>query len=305
MNIETGNGSKTEVQLHHNTSIHKKDKLKKVVFRYFALFVGAMLTAIGLEEFLIPNNIIDGGVVGVSIIASYLTNFPLGIFTTIFNIPFLFMGYKNIGKSFVISSIFAILSLAFWTTIFHPVQKFTGDVLLATVFGGVIIGIGVGIIIRFGGSLDGTEMVAIVLNKNSMFSVGQIVMFFNVFILSSAGLIFGWDKAMYSLIAYFIAFKVIDIVIEGLDEAKAAVIISDYSDEISDAITARLGRGVTYLNGKGGYTKKEKNVLYCVITRLEVAKLKAIVLDKDTNAFVTISDVSDMMGGKHKKRQIH
>ncbi len=284
---------------------HKKGKLKKIIFKYSCLFIGALLAAIGLEEFLIPNNIIDGGVVGISIITSYLSNLPLGIFTTLFNIPFLFMGYKNIGKSFVISSVFAILSLAFWTTIFHPIQKFTGDVLLATVFGGVILGIGVGMIIRFGGSLDGTEMVAIVLNRNSIFSVGQIVMFFNVFILSSAGLVFGWDKAMYSLIAYFVAFKVIDIVIEGIDETKAAFIISDYSNEIADAITARLGRGVTYLDGAGGYTKKEKKVLYCVITRLEVAKLKAIISDKDTSAFVTISDVADMMGGKHKKRQIH
>lgn len=284
---------------------HKKDNINKVVIRYLFLFIGALLAAIGLEEFLIPNNIIDGGVVGISIIASYLTTLPLGVFITIFNIPFLFLGYKNIGKSFVISSIFSILSLSFWTTIFHPVQKFTGDVLLATVFGGVIMGVGVGLIIRNGGSLDGTEMVAIVLNRKSVFSVGQMVMFFNIFILSSAGLVFGWDKAMYSLIAYFIAFKVIDIVIEGIDETKAVVIISDYSNEIADAITYRLGRGVTYLNGGGGYTKKEKKVLYCIITRLEVAKIKAIVLDKDTNAFVTISDVSDMMGGKHKKRQIH
>lgn len=295
----------TEAKRQNVKSEHKKDKLKKIVIRYSILFVGALLTAIGLEEFLIPNNIIDGGVVGISIITSYLSNLPLGIFIAIFNIPFLFTGYKNIGKSFVVSSVFAILSLAFWTTIFHPLQKFTGDVLLATVFGGVIMGIGVGLIIRSGGSLDGTEMVAIVLNRNSVFSVGQMVMFFNIFILSSAGLVFGWDKAMYSLIAYFIAFKVIDIVIEGIDETKAAVIISDYSDEIADAITDRLGRGVTYLNGAGGYTKKEKKILYCVITRLEIAKLKAIIFDKDTSAFVTISDVADMMGGKHKKRQIH
>ncbi len=284
---------------------HRKNKVKKTLLKYFFLFVGSLLAAIGLEEFLVPNNIIDGGIVGISIITSYLTDLPLGIFTTLFNIPFLFMGYKYIGRSFVTSSIFAILSLSFWTFVFHPIQKFTGDILLAAVFGGVIIGIGVGLIIRYGGSLDGTEMVAIVLNRNSVFSVGQIVMFFNVFILSSAGLIFSWDKAMYSLIAYFIAFKVIDITIEGLDEAKAAIIISDYADDIADAITCRLGRGVTYMNGAGGYSKEDKKILYSVITRLEVAKLKSIIFDKDPNAFVTVSDVSDMMGGKHKKRQIH
>lgn len=292
--------------LESNTKIaHRKSKINKAILKYFFLFVGSLLTAIGLEEFLVPNNIIDGGIVGISIITSYLTDLPLGIFTTLFNIPFLFMGYKYIGKSFVTSSVFAILSLFFWTFVFHPIQKFTGDILLATVFGGVIIGIGVGLIIRYGGSLDGTEMVAIVLNRKSLFSVGQIVMFFNIFILSSAGLIFSWDKAMYSLIAYFIAFKVIDITIEGLDEAKAAIIISDYPDDIAGAITCRLGRGVTYLNGTGGYSKEDKKVLYSVITRIEVAKLKSIIFDKDPNAFVTVSDVSDMMGGKHKKRQIH
>lgn len=292
--------------LHPNLHLeHRKNKIKSTVLKYVFIFIGSLLTAVGLEEFLIPNNIIDGGIVGVSIITSYLTDLPLGIFTTLFNIPFLFMGYKNIGKSFVVSSVFAIISLAFWTSIFHPIQKFTGDVLLATVFGGVIVGVGVGLIIRYGGSLDGTEMVAIVLNRKSMFSVGQIVMFFNLFILSSAGLVFGWDKAMYSLIAYFIAFKTIDVTIEGLDEAKAAIIISDNADEIADAITCRLGRGVTYLEGCGGYSKQEKKILYSVITRIEVAKLKTIILDKDINAFVTVTDVSDMMGGKHKKRQIH
>jgi len=284
---------------------HRKQNIKKIILKYIFLFIGTLLTAIGLEQFLIPNNIIDGGVIGISIITSYLSNLPLGIFTTLFNIPFLFIGYKYIGKSFVISSVFSILSLSFWTFIFHPIQHFTDDILLATVFGGITIGIGVGIIIRYGGSLDGTEMVAIVLNRRSPFSVGQIVMCFNVFILSSAALVFGWDRAMYSLIAYFIAFKVIDITIEGLDEAKAAIIISDYADDIADAITCRLGRGVTYLNGAGGFSKEDRKILYCVITRLEVAKLKIIILDKDPDAFVTVSDVSDMMGGKHKKRRIH
>ena len=134
---------------------------------------------------------------------------------------------------------------------------------------------------------------------------GETVMFFNIFILSSAGLVFGWDRAMYSLIAYFIAFKVIDVTIEGLDEAKAAIIISEKSEEIAEAITARLGRGVTFLEGHGGFSKSKKTILYSVVTRLEAAKLKSIIYDKDENAFVTINDVSDVMGGKHRKRAIH
>jgi len=161
------------------------------------------------------------------------------------------------------------------------------------------------LIIRNGGSLDGTEMVAIIMNKRTAFSVGETVMFFNIFILSSAGFVFGWDRAMYSLIAYFIAYKVIDITIDGLNEAKAAIIISDKGEEIAEAITARLGRGVTFLDGKGGFSKNQKQILYSVVTRLEIAKLKLIIQDKDENSFVTINDVSDVMGGKHRKRAIH
>ncbi len=258
-----------------------------------------------MEIFLIPNNIIDGGIVGISIITSYLTKVPVSIYLVVLNIPFLFLGYKQIGKTFVFSSLFAVLSFSFWVSVFHSIPVLTSDILLASVFGGIILGIGVGIIIRYGGSLDGTEMVAIIINKRTSFSVGEMVMFFNVFILSSAGLVFGWDHAMYSLIAYFIAYKVIDIIIEGLDETKAAIIISESGEEIAKAITARLGRGVTFLDGRGGFSHNEKTILYSVVTRLEVSKLKSIIYDKDENAFVTINDVSEVMGGKHKKRSIH
>lgn len=283
----------------------KRNIIWNYIQKFSLLFIGSILAAVGLEFFLIPNNIIDGGVVGVSIIASYLSKIPLGFYIFMLNIPFLFFGYKHIGKSFVISSLFAITSLSFWVSVFHPIPGLTNDILLATVFGGLILGIGVGLIIRYGGSLDGTEIVAIVLSKQTIFSVGQIVMFFNIFILSSAGFVFGWDRAMYSLIAYFIAFKVIDITIEGLDEEKAAIIISDKGIEVAEAINARLGRGVTFLEGKGGFSKNRKTILYSVITRLEVAKLKCIINDIDDEAFVTVSDVFDIMGGKHKKKAIH
>ncbi|AEY66066.1 YitT family protein [Clostridium sp. BNL1100] len=283
----------------------RKNHIKREIVRYIFLFIGSVLAATGLEIFLIPNNIIDGGIVGISIITSYLTKLPVSIFIIVFNIPFLFLGYKQIGKTFVLSSLFSVVSFSFWVSVFHPVPELTSDILLASVFGGIVLGIGVGIIIRYGGSLDGTEMVAIIINKRTSFSVGEMVMFFNVFILSSAGLVFGWNHAMYSLIAYFIAYKVIDIIIEGLDETKAAIIISESGEEIAKAITARLGRGVTFLDGKGGFSKNEKTILYSVVTRLEVSKLKSIIYDKDENAFVTINDVSEVMGGKHKKRAIH
>ena len=183
--------------------------------------------------------------------------------------------------------------------------EITHDLFLAAIFGGIITGLGVGIIIRNGGSLDGTEIVAIIMDKRSGFSVGEIVMFMNLFILSSAGLIFGWDRAMYSLVAYFIIAKVIDIVIKGLDESNGVMIITSNPDEIAEALMARLGRGVTILHGEGGYTGDPKKVLYCVVTRLEVDKLKAIVTEKDESAFVTINQVHDIMGGRFKKKAIH
>lgn len=283
----------------------RKNHVLREIRRYVFLLLGSVLAATGLEIFLIPNNLIDGGVVGISIIAGYLTKLPFSIFVVLLNLPFLLMGYKQIGKTFVFSSLFSIVSLSLWTMLLHPVPGLTDDVLLASVFGGIILGIGVGLIIRYGGSLDGTEMVSIIINEKTPFSVGEIVMFFNIFILGSSGLIFGWDRAMYSLIAYFVAYKVIDVTIEGLDEAKAAIIVSDRHEEIADAIMARLGRGVTYLEGKGAFSNDHKTVLYSVVTRLEIAKLKSIIHDKDEDAFVTINDVSDVMGGKHRKRAIH
>ncbi len=285
--------------------VKRKNRVLNLIKKYFFLFVGASLASIGLEIFLVPNQIIDGGVTGISIMASFLSKVPLGIFIFVLNLPFLFVGYKQIGKTFVISTLFSITMLSIGVSILHPVPGLTQDTLLATVFGGILLGIGVGLVVRYGGSLDGTEIVAIVISKRTSFSVGEIVMFFNIFILSSAGLIFGWDRAMYSLIAYFIAYKVIDITIEGLDESKGVFIISDKQDEIAEILMARLGRGVTCLEGKGGYSGEAKGVLYAVVTRLEVAKLKGIIEEVDENAFVTINDVHDVMGGNLKKRSIH
>ena len=282
----------------------KKHSAARAAYMYFFLLLGSVLAAVGLEFFLIPNNIIDGGVIGMSIIASHLTKIPVGLFTFVLNIPFLIFGYKQLGGTFVASSLFSVTVFSTCVTIFHPISALTEDILLATVFGGIVLGIGVGLIIRYGGSLDGTEIVGIFLNKRTPFSVGESVMFFNIFILSSAGLFFGWDKAMYSLIAYFIAYKVIDVTIEGLDEEKSAIIISEHGVEIAEAIKERLGREVTFFEKDTGI-HQNRLVIYSVITRLEVSKLKDIISDIDEEAFVTISDVYDIMGVKHKKKAIH
>ncbi len=273
--------------------------------KYLTIFLGAMIAAIGLEVFLIPNNVIDGGVVGLSIMANYITDMGLGTFLVVLNLPFMYLGYKQIGKNFTIATFIAICLLSFWSKVFEPIPPLTIDPFLAAIFGGIIDGIGVGLIIRAGGSLDGTEIVAIIMDRKSVFSVGEVVMFINLFILSSAGLLFGWDKAMYSLVAYFVISKMIDVVIKGLDESYAVMIVTDEHEEITSALNDRLGRGVTLLHGKGGYTGVSKEVLYCVVTRLEVDKLKEIVLEKDENAFVTINAVHDIVGGRFKKKSIH
>jgi uncharacterized membrane-anchored protein YitT (DUF2179 family) len=277
----------------------------KIFRRALFIFVGAVLMAVGLEIFLVPNKVIDGGIVGISIILSHLLGMNLGLFIFLLNIPFFFIGYKQIGKTFALSTLFGITILSIATTLFHPVPAFTEDILLATVFGGIILGIGVGLVIRYGGSLDGTEILAILANKRLPFSVGEIIMFFNIFILGSAGFVFGWNRAMYSLIAYFVAYKTIDIVIQGLDESKSAWIISDQHREIGDAILARLGRGVTYLNGEGAYTGDDKKVIFCIITRLEEAKLKSIVEDIDPSAFLAVANIAEVRGGRFKKKDIH
>lgn len=284
--------------------LSKRKKFVNFVEKIILMILGALLASVGLEIFLIPNNIIDGGVVGISIISSFLTQIPIGVFTFIFNLPFLIVGYRQIGKTFALSTLFSVALLSTGVTLLHPVPGLTKDILLAAVFGGVLVGCGVGLIIRSGGSLDGTEIVAIILDKRTSFSIGEIVMFINFFILSSAGLVFGWDRAMYSLIAYFVAYKVIDMIVEGFDEAKAAIIVSEQYLDIIDAIKDRLGREVTVLKGDDFYNGTARSVIYAVITRLEIAKLKNIVHGFDENALLTFSNI-ELASKRYKKKSIH
>ncbi len=297
--------TKTDKVMHHATKIRHGKTFMSYVKKYLQLCLGAIIAAIGLELFLIPNNVIDGGVVGLAIMSAHLTGMPFGLFLIVINIPFLYLGYKQIGKSFAISTIVAVCFLSFWSEVFAPIEKVTGDPFLAAIFGGIIDGLGVGLIMRAGGSLDGTEIVALIADKRSVFSTGEVLMFINLFILSGAGLLFGWDKAMYSLFAYYVIAKMIDVTIKGLDESYGVMIVTNEPEELTSALNDRLGRGVTILYGEGGYTHQQKRILYCVVTRLEVDKLKEIVHDKDENAFVTINIVHDIVGGRFKKKSIH
>ncbi|MFR9711343.1 YitT family protein [Paenibacillus sp. MB22_1] len=269
------------------------------------IVIGAVIVSVALELFLVPNKITDGGITGISVMSSYLSGLPLGVFLFLFNLPFLIVGYKQIGKTFAISTLLGISVMSAGTTLLHHVEPFVTDTLLAFVFGGILLGIGTGLVIRFGGSLDGTEIVAILISRRTPFSVGEVIMFFNFFILLCAGFVFGWERALFSVLAYYIAYKSIDIVVEGLNESKSVWIISDQIDEIGDAILSRLGRGVTYLTGEGGFSGDPKKVIFCVITRLEEAKLKEIVNHYDENAFLAVGNIHDVKGGRFKKKAIH
>jgi len=287
-----------------DTKVVKSPKLK-VLKRAIAIFIGALLMATGLEIFLVPNNVIDGGITGISIMLAHLSRLPLGLFIFVLNLPFFYLGYKQIGKTFALSTVFGIIVLSIFTSLFYPIPAFTDDILLATIFGGMILGVGVGLVIRYGGALDGTEILAILINKKVPFSVGEIIMFFNLFILGAAGFVFTWDRAMYSILAYIIAFKTIDVVVVGLEQSKSAWIFSNKNKEIGDAILSRLGRGVTYMNGEGAYSGDDTKAIFCVITRLEEAELKNIVDEIDTTAFLAIADIAEVRGGRFKKKDIH
>ncbi len=232
-----------------------------------------------------------------------LSGIPFVNFATllvILNLPFMYSGYKQIGKTFVVSSLVGIVALAVIESFLHNIEPFVTEEILATVFGGLTLGVGVGLVIRHGGSLDGTEILGILLTKKLPFSVGEFVMFINIFIFGWAAFVFGIEEAMYSVMTYYIAFKTIDTVIQGMDETKAVIIVSDYYTEVSDAILQRLGRGTTMLKGRGGYTDNDKEVIYVVVTRLEVMKLKGIVSDVDTNAFITIMSTQETKGARFK-----
>lgn len=276
-----------------------KDRTTRDAVSFVLLMIGTIISAFALECCLIPNIILDGGVTGISIIIYKLFNLPVSLLVLILNIPFVYIGYKNLGKNFLYRTIFSMICFSLFLSVFEDFAPLVDDKLLATVFGGALYGVGVGIVIKFGGCVDGTESVAIVISKKTSFSVGQIVLIFNLVIFTIAGFIFGINRALYSLLTYFITSKVVDLVSTGLEQAKAALIITDKSNDLSREIYKRLGRTTTTIKGKG-LISGEKEVLYCVLTRIEVYELKHIVEEMDESAFVSITDVSEIIGNHIK-----
>lgn len=280
----------------------KKDFLKTFI-DYIMLAVGAVIAAFAIEEFLVPNTILDGGVIGIGIMIRNLTGISLSILTIVLNLPFLLIGMRKLGKMFVVKAAdFPMAVFSVFVGVFAPLANATQETLLAVSFGGVILGLGVGIVIRYGGCLDGTETVAILLNKKFGIPVGQTVLIINIVIYAIAGVLFGFDRAMYSLLTYFITSKILDVVETGLDQAKAAMIITDEAEIIAEKIYQLLGRTVTIMHGEGMVSGK-KTVLYCVVTRFEIRELRNIIRSADTSAFVTVSDVSEIIGNHIKKTE--
>lgn len=267
----------------------------------FFLTLGAFIAGFAIDTFLAPNNIIDGGIVGISMILSYILKYNLGLLLFILNIPFICLAFTKMGKIFVIQTFFAIAMFSIATNIFHSF-KITHDLLLATVFGGIFLGTGVGIVLKNEGSLDGTEIMSLVISKKFGLSVGEIIMGFNIFIYCAAGLVFGWEKAMYSILTYFIASRVIDVVLEGVSNSKSVRVISDKWEEIGNTLINDLEIGVTYLHGKGGYSGEDKTIIYCVVSRLEMSKMKDAIKQIDPRAFISVVDVHEAYGMRMGKR---
>ncbi len=268
-----------------------------ILRKILGLTIGAIIYSAGLNLFLIPNHIIDGGVTGISLLVQPLTGVPFSVLIVVLNLPFFYLGYKRLGAGLAVSATYAIVILSLCSSYFEQLKPATTDPFLSTIFGGIIIGIGVGIVIKSGGSTDGTEIVAIWMDNRTSFSVGEIIMFFNFFILGAAGFVFSWNSAMYSLIAYFICSRMIDAVSTGLDSSKGIFIVTTEYDQVSDAIVHDMHRAVTRLHGQGGFLKDDKDVLYCVVTRLEVTKLKQVVHGIDPSAFLSVFDVQEVQGG--------
>lgn len=269
--------------------------------RFIFITIGAVLMGVALEKFLVPYSIIDGGIAGISIMLSHLSTIPLSVLLFIINIPFLIIGYRQLGRAFAFSTLYGIAVMSFTTALLHHSGPFPDDKLLAVLFGGIVLGMGVGLVIRYGGCLDGVEVLSILISKRLRVSVGNIIMIFNVIIFIIAGFVFEWSSAMYSMITYYIAIKVIDIVVEGMNESKSVTIISQKYEQISQEIVERLGRTTTLMHATGGFSGQETKVIYCVVSRIELSKLKSLVQQHDANAFIAVESVADVIGGSFRE----
>jgi len=260
------------------------------------IIIGILAAGLGLKGFLIPNHFIDGGVTGTSMFASLQTGIPLALLLLVINTPFVILGWRTIGKQFSITSALAILGLSLCVfTIDYPLV--TNDKLLASVFGGFFLGAGIGLAIRGGAVLDGTEVLALLVSRKTGLTVGDFIFIFNVALFSIAAFSLGIETALYSMLTYFTASKTVDFLIHGIEEYNGIMIVSEKSSEIRSRIIEELSRGATIFEGRGGKSNLPQDILFCVVTRFEVPKVKLLVQDIDDRAFIVVQHVSSTSGG--------
>lgn len=286
----------------------KKLSIIRAVKDTIFISLGVLSAAFGLKGFLLPNNFLDGGVMGISLLANVLTDIDLAYLVVLINIPFIITGYKQISKLFAMKTLVAITALALCLA-FVEFPLITDDNLLIAFFGGFFLGCGVGLSIRGGSVIDGTEVLAIYVSRNTPLTVGDIILLFNIAIFAFAAYVINIETALYAILTYLIASKTVDFVVHGIEEYTSVMIVSEKSIEIKDAITERMGGGVTILKGKSGYGKtghrtKDQDVIFSVITRLELQKLKTEIAKIDPDAFVVENSVNDIKGGIIKKRPL-
>ncbi|MDE7124679.1 MAG: YitT family protein [Eubacterium sp.] len=295
-----------------------KSEIKKLKIKNFViLFLAGIINAIGVTLFLAPVHLYDSGFSGTSMLLWQITpdSFSLSLFLIILNIPFFIYGYHKQGLSFTVYSVFAVCASSDASYIltyvvpydFSSSSPFAGkDLLLCAVFGGIISGIGSGLTIRCGGAIDGVEVMAVIFAKKIGITVGTFVMVYNVILYAAVGIILqSFILPLYSVITYAAALKVVDFIVEGLDKAKAAMVITTKADEISAALSETFGYGITHIDAKGYYKNSEQTIIYFVVNRFQIARMKSIIEEYDPNAFVTINDISEFMGSdiKIKKRK--
>ena len=283
-------------------------EFKHLIRESSLILVGVGCACSGLRGFLLPNAFIDGGVTGISLILTEITGLSLAIFLVLINIPFIALGYNTIGKQFAIRSLLAIIILAV-SVHFIELPIITDDSLLIAVFGGFFLGAGIGLSLRGGAVIDGTEVLAIYISKKAHVTIGDVILLFNVIIFGVAAYIFSVETALYAMLTYLSASKTVDFVVSGIEEYVGVTIISDFSEEIRLAVIEKMGRGCTIYNGKRGFGKrgdrlKDTDIIYTLITRLELARLQTEVDKIDKNAFVIMQSIKDAKGGMIKKRPL-
>ncbi|MHB8170269.1 MAG: YitT family protein [Thermincolia bacterium] len=274
----------------------------KVFREYMGVLLGVIITAVGLDMFLIPNKIAAGGVSGIATIAYYLSEFPVGMTMLAINIPLFIFSIKQMGLGFGIRSLFGTVTLSLAVDLmakFLPVP--TTDIFLASLYGGVVVGIGLGIVFRSKGTTGGTDLAAALIHRFTGLPIGMSLLAIDACVIVAAGVFFNAEAAMFALITVFVTARVIDMVQEGVGYAKAALIISDHNDRIAEVILHQMDRGATALRGRGLYTRREKDILLSIVTQSEVSRLKEMVYAVDPKAFVIVANIHEVLGEGFRK----